>query len=119
MYKDGTCRLHKSLDNYEMPRSVVKKTDTNLKAIMRCPLLDTGFVSSRYTVKLSSRHRISGVEAPPGDLGELGDCTGVWTADATMPHIGHPGFGANDIGAGSNGDHDENEAEGAEDSADQ
>lgn len=31
-----------------------------LKAIITCPELDTGFAFSRYTVKLSSLHRISG-----------------------------------------------------------
>ena len=58
-------------------------------------------------MKLSSRHKISGVGGPPGDLGEVGVFTDVWTADATMPHMGHPGFGENDMARGKNGDDDQ------------
>lgn len=43
-------------------------------------------------VKLSSRHRISGAFEPAGNDGERGECAGVCIADATMLHIGQPGF---------------------------
>lgn len=67
---------------------------THLKTIIRCPLLETGYTRSRYMVKLSSRHRISGALEPPGEEGEEKPvCAGAWTADATMPHIGQPDFG--------------------------
>lgn len=45
-------------------------------------------------VKLSSRHNISGCFDPAGNVGERGECEGVCSAEATMPHIGQPVLGA-------------------------
>lgn len=76
MYIDGTCKLN---------------------AMIMWPLLDTGFAFSLYAVKLSSRQRTSGWVDPTGNDGERGEFEGAWRAVVTMPHIGHPGLGANAI----------------------
>lgn len=70
--------------------------NTDLNAMIMCPLLDTGFVLSLYAVKLSSCHRISGCFPEAEDDEELGLVVGLWgwEAEETMPHIGQPGLGA-------------------------
>jgi len=69
VYSEGTCRL---------------------KAMIICALLETGLTFSRYAVKLSSLHRMSGCG---GVSKEGGDCKPV-AAKATMLHIGQPALGA-------------------------
>jgi len=44
---------------------------------------------------LSSRHRTSGCVEPGGNDGERGEFGVICEADAIMPHIGQPAFGAN------------------------
>lgn len=62
-----------------------------------CALLDTGFNFSLYTVKLSSRSKMSGLF----ELEALGAGWNVvesiceWSAELTIPHMGQPGLGAN------------------------
>jgi len=73
VYIDGTCRLN---------------------ATIIWPLEDTGFAFSRYAVKLSSRQRTSACVEPGGKIGVRDEFGVVCEAVATMPHIGHPAFGA-------------------------
>lgn len=63
--------------------------ETYLNTTTMWPLLETGLADSRYTVKLSSLHRISCLaEEPVGDEGERAEAE----AAETMPHMGQPGL---------------------------
>lgn len=111
MYIEGTCKLQKE-QKYPVsqhPRTVQQKT--HLNTMTRWPFELTGFARSRYTVKLSSRQRISGPlsagrprrcmrgSGPPvacaeNSAGELG---ALCRAFPTMPHMGQPLFEAKAI----------------------
>lgn len=70
---------------------------TCLNKMTICPLLDTGLSRSRYAVKLSSLHRISGWTARGvfGNKGAEDEVTDDREAAWAMLHNGQPDLGAN------------------------
>lgn len=111
MYIEGTCKLQKE-QKYPVSQHLrtIQQT-THLKTMTKWPFELTGFARSRYTVKLSSRQRISGPlsagrprrcmrgSGPPvacaeNSAGELG---ALCRAFPTMPHMGQPLFEAKAI----------------------
>ena len=93
---DGTCKLD-SIKLSEVVHKECVKAITRLNKMTICPLLDTGLFFSRYAVKLSSLHRISGWTARGvfGNIGTEDMVTGAIEAAWAILHIGQPGFSAN------------------------